>query len=492
MTWSAEHLLPVRMRRVALVAPTAALRDTLVRVADAGCVELDRVEPEQMEPVRIESGAAPGAATPSPGPPSGTGPSGTGPSGTGPFGPGAGAVLAPAAPDLDALRRERREDLLAGEAQLAAFDRSAVRRGEVAALTGWCPATDVRRLSERLAAVGASVVVLPAPRDVEPPTLLRGSRTPKGSFTDLVTTYGAVPYRDVDPSWPSGVVFVVMFGVMFGDVGYGLLLLLLALALRRGVPALLARYRRLWPFLAGAGTATVLAGIAYGEFFGPTGILPVLWLDPLDAPERLLTASIVFGGLLLALAYVAGTVNRWREGGPVRAVYAPSGCAGFAVYTSLALLGAGLYLDQRAYVVAGAALAPVGLLLSGAGFFAATPGGAAGAAETGVRLFEVVVRAGTNTVSFARLAAFGLTHAALADVIWTGTTGLARQGPVPFAAAVVLFTVATAAAFALEALVAGVQALRLEFYELFSRVFEAQGHPFRPWHVPIADSEVTT
>lgn len=467
MTWSVEHLLPVRMRRVALVAPSAAMRDTLVRIADEGCVELDRPG----------NGESAGAAAASRGLPSA---------------PGSGAMLAPTTPDLDALRREHREDLLAGEAQLAAIDRAAVRRGEVAALAGWCPATDVPRLASRLATVGAALVVLPTPRGVEPPTLLRGSRGTTDSFAPLVTTYGTVPYRDVDPSWPSGVVFVVMFGVMFGDAGYGLLLLLLALALSGGFPPFLARYRRVWPFLAGAGTATVLAGIAYGEFFGPTGILPVLWLDPLDAPERLLTASIVFGGLLLALAYVAGTVNRWREGGPVRAVYASSGFAGFAVYLSLAFMGAGLHLDQRTYVVAGAVLAPLGLLLAGAGFFAATPGGAAGVAETGVRLFEVVVRAGTNTVSFARLAAFGLTHAALAHLIWQGTTGLAREGPGPLVAAVVLFTVATVAAFALEAMIAGVQALRLEFYELFSRVFEAQGRPFRPWHVPLADPEVST
>jgi V/A-type H+-transporting ATPase subunit I len=40
--------------------------------------------------------------------------------------------------------------------------------------------------------------------------------------------------------------------------------------------------------------------------------------------------------------------------------------------------------------------------------------------------------------------------------------------------------------FGLEVLIAGVQALRLEYYELFSRVFGQEGRPFRPWHVPIA------
>ncbi|MGO4430740.1 hypothetical protein AB4Z54_71220, partial [Streptomyces sp. MCAF7] len=73
-----------------------------------------------------------------------------------------------------------------------------------------------------------------------------------------------------------------------------------------------------------------------------------------------------------------------------------------------------------------------------------------------------VLRIGSNVISFARLAAFGLTHAALAAVVWQGTTALARMGGVALVAAVALFVVGNALAFALEALVAGVQALRLE------------------------------
>ncbi|MEV4232450.1 ATPase, partial [Streptomyces bobili] len=70
------------------------------------------------------------------------------------------------------------------------------------------------------------------------------------------------------------------------------------------------------------------------------------------------------------------------------------------------------------------------------------------------------------------------------------TTALAGAGVAALFAAVLLFAVGNALAFALEALVAGVQALRLEFYELFSRVFEAQGRPFRPWQVPVQRTEV--
>ncbi|MGY6022666.1 V-type ATPase 116kDa subunit family protein [Streptomyces spinosirectus] len=457
----AESLTPARMRRVAVVAPSAVLRDALVCVADAGCVELDGAD-------------EPGHGTP-------------GPAarrlqalGSGPVDP----LLSPTAPDLDALREAGRADLLTGEAQLEIHREAAVRHGTVAALAGWCPAADVRHLSARLAQAGGALVPLRAPRGIDPPTRLADTSTVRRSLVPLVRTYGTVPYADVDPTVPAGIAYVAMFGMMFGDAGHGLLLLLGALLLRAGRPRRLVALRPLWPFLAGAGVASTLAGFAYGEFFGPTGVLPVLWLDPLDEPMRLLGAAIAVGAVLLALAYAAGIVNRWREDGPSRALYAASGIAGAAVFLGLAFLAAGAVSHLPALVVSGSLLAPAGLALAGTGLFTSSGGGASGALQTGVQLFDVVIRIGSNTVSFARLAAFGLTHAALGAIVWQGTTALTGSGPAGVVAGCLVFVLGNALTFALEALVAGVQALRLEFYELFSRVFDAEGRPFRPWHVP--------
>ncbi|MDF3149720.1 V-type ATPase 116kDa subunit family protein, partial [Streptomyces sp. T21Q-yed] len=240
-----------------------------------------------------------------------------------------------------------------------------------------------------------------------------------------------------------------------------------------------------WPFVAGAGLAATLAGVAYGEFFGPTGVLPVLWLEPLEEPMRLLATAVGLGAVLLAVAYAAGIVNRWREGGPAAALYATTGIAGAALYLGLAAVAGYIWLGQAAYGVLGAAIATAGLALVGVGLYATTAGGVGGAVQTGIQLFDAVVRIGSNVVSFARLAAFGLTHAALGAIVWDGTTALAGRGPVGVAAAVLVFLAGNALAFALEALVAGVQALRLEFYELFSRLFEGEGRPFRPWRLPV-------
>lgn len=335
MPWS-EAVTPVRMRRVAVVVPQVALRETLVRIAEAGCVELDRAEE-----------AAPGAATVRLQRLRGRGTT-AGPESAAP------AVLATAAPDLDLLEQRGSIALLAGEAQLEERAEGAVRRGEVAALAGWCPAAEVPRVAGRLTSAGGALLPLPSPRGTDPPTLLRPGRTV--SFTPLVTTYGTPAYADLDPSWPAGLAYVAMFGIMFGDVGHGALLLLGALALRLRWPRRWARLGRLWPFLAGAGVASMLAGAAYGEFFGPTGLLPVLWLSPLEDPTRLLAAAVAIGAGLLALAHAAGAVNRVREGGWGTGLYAASGCAGLLFYLGLALAAAGLLLHLRAPAAAGVPL----------------------------------------------------------------------------------------------------------------------------------------
>jgi V/A-type H+-transporting ATPase subunit I len=67
--------------------------------------------------------------------------------------------------------------------------------------------------------------------------------------------------------------------------------------------------------------------------------------------------------------------------------------------------------------------------------------------------------------------------------VWQGTTAVWGPG-LAAVAAVALFLAGTAVALTLEALVAGIQALRLEYYELFSRVFDTEGRPFRPWVLP--------
>jgi len=466
MRWR-EALQPVGMERVALLGPSDGLRDLLVNVADEGTVALGEVPAEN---------------------------------GTAATGPATArlrrlhaevtgaASLATSLPDLDRCEQAGRLDLIAGEAQVEQRSAQALVRGSVAGLVGWVPADSLAQLAERLASVGGAVVPLTRPPGIQPPTQL-SSTGAAHEFAPLVDTYSTVPYADVNPSLLAGLAYVAMFGMMFADVGHGALLLLAAIAARLGWWSRLAGLRRVWLFLAGAGAASMLFGALYGEFFGPTGVIPTLWLAPLDHPLELLGAALAVGALLLAGAYALGTVNRFREGGWRRAVFAPSGLAGATLFLGLGVVTSSIYLGEVWLGLLGGAVALAGLATSYAGLLASAGGGAAGATEAAIELFDLVLRLGANLVSFARLAAFGLTHAALGAVIWQATTGLWPRGLLGAAAAVLVFVAGNALAFALEGLVAAIQALRLEYYELFSRVFDSEGEPFRPWHVPLDPTE---
>ncbi len=459
---------PVRMQRVAVVSPSARLRDALVVVAAAGTVQLDVAAPDgtpRANPVRelLQGLHVEEPVTPR---------------------------LSRQAPDVADLARSGRADLLAGEAALQEVMAAAVVRGDVAAVAGWTPAESLPSLVDRLAPTGTAAAPLPRPRGVDPPTLLHSGGRVRRSFAPLVDTYATVPYADVDPTYIAGAAYVVMFGMMFGDVGHGLLLVLAGLLLRRGRPAWAAGARRVWPFVVAAGGAATVFGLLYGECFGPTGLVPVLWLRPLDHPITLLGMALGVGAVLLSGAYAVGTVNRWREGGWPLALVSASGLAGAAVFAGAGVVLLGAVTHVGWVTVTGAVVATGGLVLCYVGFLSAAGGGAAGVTQATVELFDTTLRLGANVVSFTRLAAFGLTHAALGLIVWELTADLWRRGGGLVVVAVVAFLVGNAVAFALEALIAGVQALRLSYYELFSRVFATEGSAFTPWRIPVDDAGV--
>jgi V/A-type H+-transporting ATPase subunit I len=240
--------------------------------------------------------------------------------------------------------------------------------------------------------------------------------------------------------------------------------------------------------VSSAGLAAMVFGALYGEAFGPTGLVPVLWVDPLASPVPLLAAALGVGAFLLAGAYAVGTINRVREGGWGLAFYARSGAAGSLLFLAVGLLVWGLAAGAPIMTAAAAVVAFGALVFIYIGLYVGAGGGGPGAVQAFIELVDTVIRLGSNILSFARLAAFGLTHAALLMVVWNGTTALWAPGW-RAGAAVLLFLVGNVVTFALEALVAGIQALRLEYYELFSRIFQTEGRPFRPWKPDTADSQ---
>ena len=380
-------------------------------------------------------------------------------------------------------------DRLSGEASVDQQSINALRTGECAMVSGWVQRRDVEMLRGHVEPLGGAVAELPMPRGVTPPTAHADAPISE-PLRPLVTTHATVPYRDLDPTLFAAAAYMVMFGMMFGDVAHGMFVIAVGLVIRASHNDRLRKAQAAVPFLLGAGVAAVCFGLLYGEAFGPTGLVPTLWMRPLDDPETLLVAGLVLGSTLLAITFVLATVNRWRESGPALALYDASGVGGGLLFAGAATYLGGVLGSASWLRVLAVALLAIGFVLTFTGLLASAGSGASGVMQAAVEMFDTVLRLGSNIVSFTRLAAFGLTHAVITEVVWDGTVGLwDRSGAVAIVAAVVLFIVGNAAAIALSGLVGAIQALRLEYYELFSRLFISMGRPFVPWHISTRRSE---
>jgi V/A-type H+-transporting ATPase subunit I len=448
------------MSRAAILIPENLVRTGLVEVAAAGCVDFDEVgttpEDEISEALRR---LAPGATT-------------------------APSAVTRIAVDPSKLEREGRRDLLTGEQQLHRLAAGGLHRDGVAAWLGWLPENERAGLSRRLEPIGGAIVALPRPRWSEPPTQL-ADNLGRARFHVLVDSFGVVPYADIDPTLFAAATYVVMFGMMFADAGHGAIVAVLGIVagLQRRWPAV----RSAWPLITACGLSACLFGVLFGEFFGPTGVVAPLWIRPLDNPELLLLAAVLFGAVLMSGSYAMGTINRYREGGWDRALVAASGIAGFSVFAAFGVLAAGIVSHQIVLIVAAVVFGALGLGLLTLGLRREAASGRAAAAEVAVGIFDTVIRVGTNLVSFARLAAFGLVHAAIEGLVWSATSSLVGRGWLTVVG-ILAFVVGNAIAFGLEGLVVGIQALRLEYYELFSRVFVGEGRRFHPWHLNIVEA----
>lgn len=464
MPWR-ERMVPLAMARVAVAAPDSRVRRVMVETADLGVFEPD---PPQDDPSRSISNTSSPAGSDE---------------------DGHDARLAENALDPDDLDADARVDLMLGEQELETKLEAAQHTNRCTVVTGWLPGEDLDALRTRLAPHGGAVAELTPPRGVMPPTV-HSQDSNTEALRPLVSTYATVPYRDIDPTWFAAIAYMLMFGMMFGDVGHGLGLLVLGIATARVHRSPIDRLAPAAPFLIGAGIASVGFGLLYGEAFGPTGLVPTLWVRPLEEPETLLLAGLVGGSLLMAITFILASTNRWREGGPSLALYASSGIGGALLFAGAAAVVGGLASSTSWLWQAGIALALGGAVLVFVGLMVESGTGPSGVAQAIVEMFDTVLRLGSNVVSFTRLAAFGLTHAVITGVVWDGSVSLwNRGGLLAASAAVALFVVGNLAAFALGVLVAAIQALRLEYYEMFSRVFASEGRPFTPWHLPVERSE---
>jgi V/A-type H+-transporting ATPase subunit I len=353
----------------------------------------------------------------------------------------------------------------------------------VVVLSGWVQCDRAGELKKALAAGVANPVVLvhaaasqggtgqapPSPLAI--PALFRPGAT-------LVGLFGTPASDELNPALVLAVTAPLFFGMMFGDLGQGLLLAGLALAGRRWLGRWIA------PALA-CSLSSAVFGLLYGSVFGMEvehGPLP-LWLSPMKEPFRLLAISLWIGVGFLLLTFALKMVNLGLRGDWRAALLGFQGGAG-----ALGYLGGVLWLRSVYQGVTPSALAlllvAAGLLLMGthvAGELSEHGRHALG--ELLTEFFHGALSLLTNTLSFLRLGAFALNHAALSMALFLLADMIPRS-PLGWGFRILLLVGGSALILIMDVLVVAVQTIRLEFYEGLTRYFRGDGREFLPLRFP--------
>jgi V/A-type H+-transporting ATPase subunit I len=311
-------------------------------------------------------------------------------------------------------------------------------------------------------------------------------------FEKLTSLYGTPRYREVEPTVFFALTFLLMFGMMFGDVGQGGVLFLLGyLVFRR-----FYRYIDYGIILMEAGVSATLFGFLYGTVFGLEGLIPALWMRPAENIPYLIKVTLSFGVALVSLGLILNLVNalRLKE---YENLLSASGLAGALFYWVFAglfmkylLLGRVAPGELNFLGWAGAVLMTIMILhrpLYRLIFRKEHPSRLSRQAGFGtellesiVELFDDLIRFVANTVSFIRIAAFALSHAALFAAVFSIADAVAHEKGTGISYWLVVM-MGNVIIILLEGLVVSIQTVRLEYYEFFSKFFRGGGEPFKPF-----------
>lgn len=366
-------------------------------------------------------------------------------------------------------------------------------RGNYAALVCWVPEERCGELEAALRQVDSFTVSdLTVGGDAAqgtPPTRLRNWRIFR-PFQYFVEMYGSPSYHEVDPTPFVALTYTLLYGIMFADVGQGILLAIAGYCMYRFFHNPVGR------ILIPCGLCGTVFGFLFGSVFGYEELLDPVYraiglsgkpFSVMDNANTLLALSIGIGVVLLLLAMCIGICSSCKKRNYGNALFGANGAAGIILYLSLLCLIVQVF--DISVPIPGALLATVGVLLPVCLVFFHAPlnsllrgegfrlGESVGdyVIENLFELIEVFLSYFTNTLSFLRVGAFVLIHAgmmmafsALAEIVGGGALG------------VVMMVIGNVFVTVLEGLLVAIQVLRLEFYEMFSRFYDGDGKQFSP------------
>lgn len=369
--------------------------------------------------------------------------------------------------------------------------------------SGYCPTRLTKKLAAALGELDSvQVVIVPVsaknpPGDV--PVKLRNNVVFR-PFEMFVKMYGLPAYGSFDPTPYVAVTYCLMFGIMFGDVGQGLLVSLLGLVLSKFTRNGLA------PIMTRIGLFSAAFGVLYGSVFGiETLITPFFHREAIwrflgytrqpesifQAATTLLIVALMIGIVLIVLSMLFNTILNFRRKKFGEALFSVNGVAGLVFYISLVAAAVGTLMFgadmfSPAYVICLLVLPlvliffkhPLSNLISGVKPAEKTSVGNF-IIENFIELFEAALSFLSNTMSYLRIGGFVLSHAGMMLVV-AQLAGTNTPGAEITVSTVIVYIIGNLVVMGIEGLLVGIQVLRLEFYEIFNRFYDGSGKDFRP------------
>lgn len=358
-------------------------------------------------------------------------------------------------------------------------------------LCGWMTERDARAFRKEIEEDADTFCILEDNRGnitSTPPTKMKNPGLFK-PFEMYVEMYGLPSYNEIDPTVLIGITYSVLFGFMFGDAGQGLCLLIGGFLLYR------LKKVRLAGIISCCGFFSVIFGLLFGSIFGFEDIIDALWLRPQEAMTDLpfigrlntvFVAAIAIGMGIILLCMILNIINSVRAHDTEKIWFDTNGAAGLVFYAALASV---IVLYMSGNPLPATAVLVVMFLIPLAVMFFKEPltamvekkakklhGGVGMFITQGIfELFEVLLSYFSNTLSFVRVGAFAVSHAAMMQVVLMLAGAEAGDPNWGVIIGGNLFVCG------MEGLIVGIQVLRLEYYELFSRFYRGSGRAFEPY-----------
>ena len=322
----------------------------------------------------------------------------------------------------------------------------------------------------------------------QPPTKLKNPKLFK-PFEMYINMYGLPAYNEMDPTGFVAITYSFLFGAMFGDAGQGLLLFIGGFLLYK------FKHIALAGIISCAGVFSTIFGILFGSFFGFENLFPALWLRPMNNMMtvpfigKLNTVFIVaigFGMGLILLCMVFNIINAWKAHDTEHIWFDTNSVAGLVFYGSATV---SIALILTGHTLPGGILLFIMFGIPLILIFFKEPLTALVEKKSEVmpkekgmfivqglfEMFEVLLSYFSNTLSFVRIGAFAVSHAAMMEVVLM-LAGF-ESGHLNW----IVVILGNLFVSGMEGLIVGIQVLRLEYYEMFSRFYKGTGRKFEPF-----------